>query len=182
MAQDGEEALQSFRQLRPDLVLLDIHLPKVDGVDVLRMIRNDSDVPVIMVTALADDVDKLLALRLGADDYVVKPFNPPEVVARVRAVLRRTQAKPAPVAAPIRVGPIEIDVEAHSAAVYDDAGQAVPSSTSGVTTKVISGTARALARNPITETRPNSSSESGVSTIMMANCARRNPAMACFSF
>ena len=102
MAQDGEEALQSFRQLRPDLVLLDIHLPKVDGVDVLRMIRNDSDVPVIMVTALADDVDKLLALRLGADDYVVKPFNPPEVVARVRAVLRRTQAKPAPVAAPIR--------------------------------------------------------------------------------
>ena len=89
MAQDGEEALQSFRQLRPDLVLLDIHLPKVDGVDVLRMIRNDSDVPVIMVTALADDVDKLLALRLGADDYVVKPFNPPEVVARVRAVLRR---------------------------------------------------------------------------------------------
>jgi CheY-like chemotaxis protein len=77
MAQDGEEALQSFRQLRPDLVLLDIHLPKVDGVDVLRMIRNDSDVPVIMVTALADDVDKLLALRLGADDYVVKPFNLP---------------------------------------------------------------------------------------------------------
>ena len=100
MAHDGEEALQSFRQLRPDLVLLDIHLPKVDGVDVLKMIRSDGDVPVIMVTALADDVDKLLALRMGADDYVVKPFNPPEVVARVRAVLRRTQAKPAPVAAP----------------------------------------------------------------------------------
>lgn len=126
MAQDGEEALQSFRQLRPDLVLLDIHLPKVDGVDVLRMIRNDSEVPVIMVTALADDVDKLLALRLGADDYVVKPFNPPEVVARVRAVLRRTQAKPAAIAAPIRVGPIEIDVEAHNAAVYDSAGHATP--------------------------------------------------------
>lgn len=125
MAHDGEEALQSFRQLRPDLVLLDIHLPKVDGVDVLKMIRSDGDVPVIMVTALADDVDKLLALRMGADDYVVKPFNPPEVVARVRAVLRRTQAKPASVAAPIRVGPIEIDVEAHSAAVYDDQGNPV---------------------------------------------------------
>ena len=125
MAHDGEEALQSFRQLRPDLVLLDIHLPKVDGVDVLKMIRSDGDVPVIMVTALADDVDKLLALRMGADDYVVKPFNPPEVVARVRAVLRRTQAKPAPVAAPIRVSPIEIDVEAHSAAVYDDQGNPV---------------------------------------------------------
>ena len=126
VAQDGEEALQHFRQLRPDLVLLDIHLPKVDGIDVLRMIRNDSEVPVIMVTALADDVDKLLALRLGADDYVVKPFNPPEVVARVRAVLRRTQAKPATAPAPIRVGPIEIDVDAHSAAVYDDAGHAIP--------------------------------------------------------
>ncbi|QXZ08825.1 response regulator [Comamonas sp. Y33R10-2] len=125
MAYDGQEALQIFRQLRPDLVLLDIHLPKVDGVDVLKMIRNESDVPVIMVTALAGDVDKLLALRMGADDYVVKPFNPPEVVARVRAVLRRSQVKPAVVAAPIRVGPIEIDVEAHSAAVYDDQGNAV---------------------------------------------------------
>ena len=127
VAQDGEEALQHFRQWRPDLVLLDIHLPKVDGVDVLRMIRNDSQTPVIMVTALADDVDKLLALRLGADDYVVKPFNPPEVVARVRAVLRRTQAKPSSAApAPIRVGPIEIDVDAHSAAVYDETGRAAP--------------------------------------------------------
>ena len=76
MAQDGEEALQSFRQLRPDLVLLDIHLPKVDGVDVLRMIRNDSDVPVIMVTALADDVDKLLALRLGRGRLCGQAFQP----------------------------------------------------------------------------------------------------------
>jgi two-component system response regulator AdeR len=126
VAQDGEEALQLFRQLRPDLVLLDIHLPKVDGVDVLRVIRNEGQVPVIMVTALAGDVDKLLALRMGADDYVVKPFNPPEVVARVRAVLRRTQAQPAPVAAPIRVGPIEIDEQAHSAVVYDAKGSATP--------------------------------------------------------
>lgn len=126
VAQDGEEALQLFRQLRPDLVLLDIHLPKVDGVDVLRVIRNEGQVPVIMVTALAGDVDKLLALRMGADDYVVKPFNPPEVVARVRAVLRRTQAQPAAVAAPIRVGPIEIDEQAHSAVVYDAHGAASP--------------------------------------------------------
>jgi two-component system response regulator AdeR len=68
MATDGQEALQLFRQLRPDLVLLDIHLPGMDGIDVLRAIRDDSQTPVIMVTALADDVDKLLALRLGADD------------------------------------------------------------------------------------------------------------------
>ncbi|WP_280188672.1 response regulator [Delftia sp. PS-11] len=126
MAQDGQEALQLFRQLRPDLVLLDIHLPGMDGIDVLRAIRDEGQTPVIMVTALADDVDKLLALRLGADDYVVKPFNPPEVVARVRAVLRRTQARKSPAPAPIRVGPIEIDAEAHSAVVYDEAGRAQP--------------------------------------------------------
>lgn len=126
MASDGQEALQLFRQLRPDLVLLDIHLPGMDGIDVLRAIRDDSQTPVIMVTALADDVDKLLALRLGADDYVVKPFNPPEVVARVRAVLRRTQARKNPAPAPIRVGPIEIDTEAHSAVVYDNEGRALP--------------------------------------------------------
>lgn len=126
VAQDGEEALQLFRQLRPDLVLLDIHLPKVDGVDVLRAIRNEGQAPVIMVTALADDIDKLLALRMGADDYVVKPFNPPEVVARVRAVLRRTQSPVAALVAPLRVGPIEIDKEAHSALIYGDNGQSVP--------------------------------------------------------
>src|SRR2546427_817219 len=126
MASDGQEALQLFRLLRPDLVLLDIHLPGMDGIDVLRAIRDDSQTPVIMVTALADDVDKLLALRLGADDYVVKPFNPPEVVARVRAVLRRTQARKNPAPAPIRVGPIEIDAEAHSAVVYDNEGRALP--------------------------------------------------------
>ncbi|CAM4202049.1 response regulator [Comamonas aquatilis] len=126
VAQDGEQALQLFRQLRPDLVLLDIHLPKVDGVDVLREIRNEGQAPVIMVTALADDVDKLLALRMGADDYVVKPFNPPEVVARVRAVLRRTKTPAVAVAAPLRVGPIEIDKEAHSALIYGDDGLAIP--------------------------------------------------------
>ena len=94
VAADGHEALQIFKQIRPDLVLLDIHLPHMDGVDVLRAIRNEDQTPVIMVTALADDVDKLLALRLGADDYVVKPFNPPEVVARVKrgAITGRTDA------------------------------------------------------------------------------------------
>ena len=126
VAQDGEQALQLFRQMRPDLVLLDIHLPKVDGVEVLRVMRNEGQTPVIMVTALAGDVDKLLSLRMGADDYVVKPFNPPEVVARVRAVLRRAQGRPAPVPAPIRVGPIEIDEQAHSAVVYDAQGAATP--------------------------------------------------------
>ncbi|QNN57288.1 response regulator transcription factor [Diaphorobacter ruginosibacter] len=125
-AHDGPEAVQAFRQFHPDLVLLDIHLPGMDGIDVLRAIRDQGQTPVIMVTAMADDVDKLVALRLGADDYVVKPFNPAEVVARVRAVLRRTQARPMPMAAPIRVGALEIDSEAHSAVVYDAEGQAQP--------------------------------------------------------
>ena len=91
-AMDGVEAMRLFRELRPDAVLLDVNLPGMDGLDVLRAIRDEGQTPVIIVTALADDVDKLLGLRLGADDYVVKPFNPAEVVARLRAVLRRAGA------------------------------------------------------------------------------------------
>ncbi len=122
---DGPQALRLFRQLRPSLVLLDIHMPGMDGIDVLRGIRDESQVPVIVVSALAGDVDKLLALRLGADDYVVKPFNPPEIVARVRAVLRRTQPGRQASEA-IRVGALEIDVEAHSAVVMGAEGRAAP--------------------------------------------------------
>ncbi len=125
-ADDGEQALRLFRQLRPDIVLLDIHLPGMDGVDVLKHIRSESHTPVIMVTALADDVDKLLSLRMGADDYVVKPFSPAEVVARVRAVLRRAGSTVPVATAPLRVGRIEIDIEAHAAYALDAAGQAQP--------------------------------------------------------
>ncbi|MEH6775926.1 MAG: response regulator, partial [Cereibacter changlensis] len=89
-ASDGETALQHHALLKPDLVLLDARIPKLDGFAVLARLRQTSSTPVIMVTALADDVDRLSGLHLGADDYVVKPFNPQEVVARVRAVLRRT--------------------------------------------------------------------------------------------
>ena len=126
---DGLEALRLFRQLQPDLVLLDIQLPGMDGVDVLRNIRADSSTPVIMLTAFVDDVDKLLALRMGADDYVVKPFSPAEVVARVRAVLRRTAGAGKLVAragAPIRVGSLEINLESHTAMVLDSRGALQP--------------------------------------------------------
>ena len=122
---DGLEALRLFRELRPALVLLDIQLPGMDGLDVLRAIREEGQTPVIMVTALADDIDKLLGLRLGADDYVVKPFSPPEVVARVRAVLRRARQAPATRGAPvIRVGRIEIDEDSHTALAYAEDGGA----------------------------------------------------------
>ncbi len=92
-AADGEAALASHRQLRPDLVLLDMQMPKLDGWQVLSELRRRGNTPVIMLTALDQDVDKLTGLRVGADDYVAKPFNPAEIVARIQAVLRRS-AKP----------------------------------------------------------------------------------------
>ena len=91
VAYDGQEALAVFRHERPDLVILDLNLPGMDGLDVCRTIRRRSDVPIIMLTARIEEVDRLIGLELGADDYVVKPFSPREVVARVRAVLRRTE-------------------------------------------------------------------------------------------
>jgi len=93
-ARDGQEALAVFRYERPHLVVLDLMLPGMDGLDVCRAIRRSSDVPIIMLTARDEEVDRLIGLELGADDYIVKPFSPREVVARVRAVLRRTEGQP----------------------------------------------------------------------------------------
>src|SRR5215212_9129680 len=111
-ATDGEAALAAVRRDRPDLVVLDLGLPGVDGLDVLREIRRDSNLPVIVLTARDDEVDKLLGLELGADDYLTKPFSPRELVARVRAVLRRADAAAsAPGEAEvIRVGALTLDV------------------------------------------------------------------------
>ena len=88
-AGDGREALMRVRTERPDLVILDLGLPQLDGLDVTRSLRRDGDLPIIMLTARDDETDKLIGLELGADDYVTKPFSPRELVARVRAVLRR---------------------------------------------------------------------------------------------
>ncbi|PIH03394.1 response regulator transcription factor [Clostridium combesii] len=86
---NGKEGQEGFLEYKPDLVLLDIMLPHIDGVDVLKWIRKDSTIPIIMLTAKGDTFDKVLALELGADDYIVKPFEPKELLARVKAVLRR---------------------------------------------------------------------------------------------
>lgn len=91
-AKDGEEALHLFNEKHPDLIILDLMLPKVDGLEVCKQIRRDSDVPIIMVTARDEEIDKLLGLELGADDYITKPFSLRELKARIKAVLRRTKS------------------------------------------------------------------------------------------
>src|SRR3954467_3402508 len=96
VAADGESALQSARLLHPDLVVLDLGLPGRDGLDVTRELRRTSDVPIVVVTARGDEADRIVGLELGADDYVVKPFSPKELVARIRAVLRRTETAAEP--------------------------------------------------------------------------------------
>jgi len=116
-AQDGEEALKLAQQRSPNLLLLDIMLPKLDGWEVCRRLRRaGNQVPIIMLTARGDDVDRIVGLELGADDYVVKPFNPRELVARVKAVLRRTEGE-APSEKVLRVGRLEIYPERREARV-----------------------------------------------------------------
>ena len=107
-AKGGEEALRLFRAAQPDLVLLDIALPELSGTEVLKRIRLESAVPVIMLTAKAEEVDKIVGLELGADDYITKPFRPREVMARVKAALRRVRMNE-PDGALLRVGSLEID-------------------------------------------------------------------------
>lgn len=107
-AGNGQEALIRTRHLRPALVVLDLMLPGLDGWEVCRRLRAESDTPIIMLTARTDDVDRIVGLELGADDYVTKPFNPRELVARVRAVLRRYQKSVRPDLA-VAVGQLTID-------------------------------------------------------------------------
>jgi two-component system response regulator MtrA len=117
---DGDQALAAFRQVRPDVVLLDLMLPGTDGIDVCRQIRAEAGTPIVMLTARGDTVDVVLGLEVGADDYVVKPFKPKELVARVRARLRRNEeARPET----LSIGDLTIDVAGHE--VQRD-GEAIP--------------------------------------------------------
>lgn len=117
-ATDGRQALAMHQQFKPDLLLLDVQMPNLDGWAVLNEIRSCSDTPVIMLTALDQDIDKLMGLRLGADDYVVKPFSPAEVVARVQAVLRRARTNTLTTIKMLRVGQFQIDLDSHEASVF----------------------------------------------------------------
>jgi len=108
-AGDGDSALSTFRLRSPDLIVLDLGLPGRDGLDVTRLVRRESDVPIIILTARGEESDRLVGLELGADDYIVKPFSPKELVARVRAVLRRAEKAAAP-ADVLNAGDLTLDV------------------------------------------------------------------------
>ena len=115
-ASDGQQALHVARHEKPDLVVLDVLMPHMDGLEFTRRIRREQDVPILMLTARAEETDRIVGLELGADDYVTKPFSPREVVARVRAILRRTQTQPT--SSPLlRAGSITLDQDTHTVTV-----------------------------------------------------------------
>ena len=108
-AADGAQGLRLNREARPALIILDLMLPEVDGLEVCRQVRAESDVPIVMLTARDEDIDKIVGLELGADDYLTKPFNPRELVARVKAILRRTEAPAKPEGKVLHLDDVTID-------------------------------------------------------------------------
>ena len=125
-ASDGQQALAVFSHEQPYLIVLDLNLPKMDGLDVCRAIRRESSVPIIMLTARVEETDRLIGLEIGADDYIVKPFSPREVVARVRTVLRRT-APPAEPPSIIAIGALTIDPIKHEVQLHGRSIDVTPS-------------------------------------------------------
>jgi two-component system alkaline phosphatase synthesis response regulator PhoP len=127
---DGNSALQSIRSLRPDLVVLDLMLPGRDGLAVTQTVRADPELqqtPILMLTARIEDIDRILGLEMGADDYVTKPFNPREIVARVKAILRRSQAAPAVVQPVLHTADLALDPSAHAVTKADRPVSLTPS-------------------------------------------------------
>jgi len=118
-AADGHTALATARREKPDLIVLDLMLPLMDGREVCKTLRRESDVPIIMLTALAEEIDQVTGLEIGADDYITKPFSPRTLVARVRALLRRTKGEVKPPSI-IRVGGLEIDPDRYSVTFNDE--------------------------------------------------------------
>jgi two-component system, OmpR family, alkaline phosphatase synthesis response regulator PhoP len=116
VAYDGIEALERFRASQPLLVVLDLMLPGLDGMEVCRAIRKESDAPIVMLTAKSDDVDKIIGLEIGADDYLTKPFNPRELVARIKAVLRRSEAQRRP-SKVLEAGDLRLDLLGREVAI-----------------------------------------------------------------
>jgi two-component system alkaline phosphatase synthesis response regulator PhoP len=124
-AADGKVALAVFQREKPDFMILDLTLPGLDGLEVCRAVRRQSNIPILMLTARVEEADKLMGLELGADDYVVKPFSPREVVARVRTIFRRASGEAAQNEI-IRVGTLEIDMDQHTVMVADHQVELTP--------------------------------------------------------
>lgn len=112
-ASDGKAALAIFQREKPDFLILDLNLPGMDGLDICKAIRRDSNIPILMLTARVEEADRLIGLELGADDYVLKPFSPREVVARVKTIFRRVTAEPSK-SNIVQVGDLVIDLEQHT--------------------------------------------------------------------
>lgn len=125
-AADGREALEAFRRAAPAIVVLDLMLPGMDGLEVCRELRRVSDVPILMLTARADDVDKILGLELGADDYLTKPFNSRELVARIRAILRRSRRREVGERIVVDGGRVVVDLEGQTVSVDGQAAALTP--------------------------------------------------------
>ena len=159
-AADGDEALRWLDQHRPDLVVLDVMLPGTDGLTILRWLRDTSDIPVILLTACAEEVDRLLGLELGADDYVVKPFSAREVAARVRTVLRRTQGSDRGSGAPTTLdfGALRIDVPSRTVTV-DGAEVALTAKEFDLLALLAASPRRVYSRNQLLELVWDSSSD-----------------------
>ncbi len=116
---DGEEALKKVFDLKPDIVVLDLMLPEVDGFEVCRQIRKKLEIPIIMLTARSEDIDKVLGLELGADDYLTKPFNSRELVARIKAILRRSTVRDEESKKVVQIGKLQVDLLQHRAKIED---------------------------------------------------------------
>lgn len=119
IAANGQQALALFASFAPDVVLLDVMMPVMDGFEVCRRIRETSDTPVIMVTARGEDFERIMGLDIGADDYIVKPFSPAEVMARVRAVLRRTERREGGESSLLKRGSLQIDLNALTVRIHN---------------------------------------------------------------
>ena len=152
LASDGETAILKARKEKPDLVLLDILLPNADGLEVLRTIRSDETIgrtPVVMLTAKGDETDRVVGLELGADDYIPKPFSPREVVARIKAILRRTRPAPGePRQVPLTCGEVRMDVGRHEVR-YQGRPVALTSKEFRILHALLSSSGRVLSREAI---------------------------------
>jgi len=177
-AEDGVAALAAVEEQAPDLVVLDINMPRLDGLEVCRRLRAQGNTPILFLSSRDDEIDRVLGIELGADDYVVKPFSPREVTARISAILRRSQAAPAPVAAPgslVSHGRLTLDTDGWTATW---AGQEVALTVTefGILKALAAAPTRVFTRDAITACTARAlPSPTAPSTVMSETCGASSP-------